>query len=91
MPNSQARHPCAVCNTSIGLGFLMCASHWKLVPHAQQQAVYRTWGRFSRGVDVKARLAARPEYLAARDAAIEIAQAAIRPARTEATTGAITP
>lgn len=55
----------------------MCLSHWKLVPQDQQRAVTRTWGLFSRAKSAVRSLERRKDYLAARDAAVTCAQAAL--------------
>ncbi len=34
---------CAVCDTAIGHQFLMCPSHWHLVPRQMKSEVYRCW------------------------------------------------
>lgn len=72
------KHACAVCDRQIGTGYLMCLPHWTLVPHDQQQAVYRTWSRY-RNADGGLGQVRRAQHLyyAARDAAIASAQAAL--------------
>ncbi|MCW5666501.1 MAG: hypothetical protein KIT35_21935 [Piscinibacter sp.] len=70
------RHPCAVCDTLVSTGHLMCARHWRLVPHELQVAVYSTW-RSYRNAEPVAMLIARRDYYASRDAAIAAAQAAM--------------
>ena len=76
--SARPTHPCAVCPRQINAGLLMCASHWRLVPHEQQREVNRTWRAFNGASGPTNALAARKTYLAARDAAVESAQAAIR-------------
>lgn len=75
---------CALCNATVRDDFLMCPQHWRLVPRAQQQTVYRTWGRLQRLRGVGAALSRKVtgEYLAARQAAIESAQGAVAPTTT---------
>ena len=86
-----ATHLCAVCPRAISNGLLMCASHWRLVPHEQQQAVNRTWRYFNGAPGPRAALAARRDYLAARDAAIDSVAALVNPATPATTTGATAP
>lgn len=81
----HATHRCAVCTRAISDGLLMCATHWRLVPHEQQHAVIRTWRRFNGAPGPRAALVARRGYLAARDAAIDTVTAVINPATTGAT------
>ena len=73
------RHPCAVCERQIIHAFLMCGPHWRLVPPPQQLAVYRTWNALTRlqptGKRAPKQLFA--DYLAAKDAAIASARAAL--------------
>lgn len=73
------RHPCAVCERQIIHAFLMCGPHWRLVPPPQQLAVYRTWNALTRLQPTGKR--ATPQqlsaYLAAKDAAIASARAAL--------------
>lgn len=72
------KHPCAVCDALIADGLLMCRAHWKLVPHEQQQDVYRSWSRY-RNADGGLGQVQRAMrlYFAARDAAVASAQAAL--------------
>jgi hypothetical protein len=74
-----ARHPCAVCERPIIHAFLMCGQHWRLVPAPQQLAVYRTWGALTAVVPRGRRAAPHvvSDYLAAKDAAIASARAAL--------------
>ena len=75
---------CAVCKAPVRDEFLMCAKHWRLVPRAQQQTVYRTWGRLQRLRGVGAALATSVlnDYRAARQAAIESAKGVASPTTT---------
>lgn len=82
MPLGRDTHPCAVCTTPVLKGQLMCLKHWKLVPQPEQRAVYRTWGAMARAKSAIRTLERRKDYLAARDAAVASAQAAIA-AQTE--------
>lgn len=81
----QDTHACAVCPKAVAHGKLMCWTHWKLVPHEQQQAVYSTWRRWARS-DRKGALATslRQQYFAARDAAIASVQPALGTTQGEA-------
>jgi hypothetical protein len=82
-----ATHTCAAaCKRAIPAGRLMCATHWRLVPHELQQAVNRTWGAFNGAPGARAKLDARRAYLAARDAAIDSVQPALSPS-SPTTTG----
>lgn len=73
---TPTNHTCAICPASIKQGFLMCASHWHRVPHAEQQAVYRTWGTYQRMHPRSGSgLVARSAYFEARDKAIASANA----------------
>jgi len=72
-------HPCAVCDTPLGHDFLMCGPHWKLVPADEQLALYRAWGGLRR-LDHTGKRAPKQlleDFLAAKDAAIASAQAAL--------------
>lgn len=77
--SARLQHTCAVCPKPIASGFLMCLPHWKLVPHEQQQLVYRTYGRWTRCAEprLQSGIRLRADYFAARDAAIASAQAAL--------------
>lgn len=80
---AEARvHRCAVCPKPLPRGMLMCLAHWKLVPHVEQQEVYRTWGALQRSYPRRS----SDEYFAARDKAIASAKARITPPTGEATT-----
>ena len=71
-------HHCAVCPQIIQGYFLMCIPHWRLVPHEQQQAVYRTWRHSQRVMGRSGYAAAvHAEYFAARDNAIDSAREAL--------------
>lgn len=67
---ARANH-CAVCDRPIGPSFLMCASHWHMVPRELKTAVFRTWGQLQR-CPQRAHFhhAVKAEYFKARDAAI---------------------
>lgn len=81
---TERRLHCAVCPAPIKHGFLMCAKHWRLVPHAEQQEVYRNWGRFQRSHALGGfGASARSLYFEARDRAIARARALM----TTTTTG----
>lgn len=79
MQSTANRHACAVCPASIGHDFLMCGKHWRLVPPAQQLAVYRTWGALQRMAPTgrPATLQVRQDYLRAKDAAVASVRAAL--------------
>lgn len=77
MTGDRQTHPCAVCTTQVLRGQLMCLKHWKLVPPEQQRAVYRTWRALSQAKSAIRTLERRKDYLAARDAAVAAAQAAM--------------
>lgn len=73
-------HPCAVpeCARLIGHGYLMCWTHWQLVPVEQQREVNCTWA-VSKRTHGRSGYAAsiRMAYLDARKRAIESACAAM--------------
>ena len=73
------RHPCALCGRPIIHAFLMCGPHWRLVPPAEQLAVYRSWNALSlfQPTGKKAPPRLFTDYLAAKDAAIASARAAL--------------
>lgn len=79
-------HPCAVCDTEIPNGKLMCPRHWKLVPQADQAHVMRAWLRFNTSTGgLGSRQRAHRLYLAARDAAIAQALTALEHSTTPET------
>ena len=85
-PDQGRVHRCPVtlpageqCPATIGVGYLMDARHWHMVPRPLQRAVYRTW---QRGL-VLARPDQLPAYLAARQAAIDAVDAQLRQAASE--------
>lgn len=81
----HATHRCAVCTRAISASLLMCATHWRLVPHEHQRAVNATWRVFRDAPGPRAALSARRDYLAARDAAVDAVTTALNPATTGAT------
>lgn len=65
------RNTCAVCSQPIGVAFLMCATHWHLVPRGLATSVYRTFGAMTRkGATPQEQLQRIVAYRAARDAAV---------------------
>lgn len=70
------RNTCAACACPIGIAFLMCSTHWRLVPRTLQTDVYRTWGDLTRRAPKSPteKLARRDAYQAARDAAVNHAR-----------------
>lgn len=80
----HATHRCAVCTRAISASLLMCATHWRLVPHEHQRAVNATWQQY-REATLGGMFSARREYLAARDAAVDAVTTALNPATTGAT------
>lgn len=76
-------HPCAVCERRVRLHLLMCGDHWRLVPPAEQLAVYRTLGTVQRHAwtHPMGRNRAHRAYETARDAAIASARAALQPTK----------
>lgn len=73
------RHPCAICGRPVIHAFLMCGTHWRLVPGDQQLALYRAWNALTKLLPTGKRAPKEvvENYLAAKDAAIASANAAL--------------
>lgn len=41
--NDEYKRPCAVCETPIPAGLLMCREHWRQVPRDLQREVNESW------------------------------------------------
>lgn len=41
--NDEYKRPCAVCETPVAAGLLMCRAHWGQVPRNLQREVTETW------------------------------------------------
>ena len=76
--SNDDRHSCCICDRQIPLGLLMCAPHWRRVPAAEQAAVMRAYGRWTRHIGSAAeRLPLARAYQVARDAAVASVERAL--------------
>jgi len=66
--------PVKGCTARIFAGLLMCRAHWRLLPYRLKDEVNRTWRLLNNGSTPADRLAARPAYELARQAAIDAAE-----------------
>jgi hypothetical protein len=64
----DGKHKCHAegCNAKVSPSFLMCKRHWRLVPQAEQTAI---WKHYRTGQEKDKR--PTPEYMAALHAAVE--------------------
>lgn len=72
----MSRYTCAVCPAPIGTSFLMCASHWRLVPKPIADEVVASWGQLNRRSPPATRNGLMNRYMHARGRAVAAVEAA---------------
>lgn len=78
--NDEYKRPCAVCETPIAAGLLMCRNHWRQVPRELQIEVKESWA------EVIARDGASVETIRERATRYRLAtEAAVNAVRAKAT------
>lgn len=72
----MSRYTCAVCPAPIGSAFLMCPSHWRLVPKPLALEVLNAWQQLTRSSPPATRMGRMDRYALARQRAIAAVQVA---------------
>ncbi len=75
--NEEYKRPCAVCETPIAAGLLMCRDHWRQVPPALQREVNEAWRAVSnrRAASVEESRERAARYRLATEEAVKAVQA----------------